>query len=180
MATTSDLAYRYATALLEAAEERGVLPRVRMEAAGLLGLIGASQEFADFLHDRTLAPDVKQRILSQIFEGKVDAITLNFLNLVIFKQRERFLADILTACQTLLDEREGIANAEVTSAVALTADQEDRLKGRLERFTGKHIRMKAKVDPKLIGGFVARIGDTVVDSTLATQLRRIRQGLTGH
>lgn len=180
MATTSDLAYRYATALLDAAGERGVLPRVRIEAAGLLDIIGASPEFAGFLHDRSLAPDVKQRILSQIFEGKVDTITLNFLNVVVFKKRERFLADILTACQTLLDEREGIANAEVTSAVTLTADQEERLRGRLEGFTGKHIRMKAKVDPNLIGGFVVRVGDAVVDTTLATQLRRIRQELTGH
>ncbi|MBM3264363.1 MAG: ATP synthase F1 subunit delta [candidate division Zixibacteria bacterium] len=179
MATASDISYRYAAALLDAADERGALSRIRVEASGLLDIVDASPEFIEFLYDRSLMPDIKQRILSQIFEGKVDTITFNFLRLVVSKQRERFLPDILRACQALLDEREGIVNAQVTSAVPLSTDQEERLKKCLAGFTGKRIRMKTGVDASLVGGFVVQVGDTVIDSTLTTQLRRIRQALTG-
>jgi F-type H+-transporting ATPase subunit delta len=179
MAKRSDIPFRYAVALLDAAEERGVLPRVRVEIGGLRALIGASGDLSDFLQDRAIPPEAKQRILSQIFEGKVQEITLNFLLLVVSRQRERFLPDILAACQAILDEREGIVDADAVSAVGLTPAQEDLLKARLGSYTGKRIRMRTRVDPALIGGFIVRVGDTVFDSSLAMQLQRIRHGLTG-
>lgn len=180
MATISEIAYRYATALLGAAEERNILPRVRSEIEGLQRLITESTELVDFLVDRGLTPDIKQRILSDIFQDKLDTLTMNFIHLAISKRRERFLPDILTACRILLDERDGIATADITSAVILDSDQETLLKTRLENCIGKHIRMNTQVNPDLIGGFVVRVGDLVFDASLVMQLRHIRHALVGH
>lgn len=180
MATISEVAYRYATALLDAAQERNILPRVRSEIQGLQRLLSESQELVDFFHDRSLTPDIKQRFLSQIFQDKLDTLTMNFIHLVVSKRRERFLADMLTACRTVLDERDGIATANVTSAVVLDPNQEMLLKSCLEGYTGKHIRMSTQVNPDLIGGFVVRVGDLVFDTSLVMQLRNIRHALVGH
>lgn len=179
MAKSTDVSYRYANAWLEAADESGLLDRVRPEIESLHALLVDSVDLAEFMHDRTIPGDVKQRIISEIFEGKVQDITLNFLLLLVSKQRERLLADILEACRVILDERDGIVNAEVTSAVALSSAQEELLKTRLESYTGKQIRMHKEVDPGMIGGFAVRVGDMVFDSSLAVQLRQIRHALTG-
>ncbi|HCQ00610.1 MAG TPA: ATP synthase F1 subunit delta, partial [Candidatus Latescibacteria bacterium] len=95
------------------------------------------------------------------------------------KQREHLLAEILEACRMILDERDGIVNAEVTSAVALSSAQKDLLKTKLESYTGKHIRMQTRVNPDIIGGFAVRVGDLVFDSSLAVQLQQMRHALIG-
>ena len=179
MAQNTDIPYRYATAWLDAAEVSRVLPQVREEIKGLNELLEASEEFGSFLLDRTLPPSVKQDILNRLFQGKVQEITINFLLLTTSKKREHLLPDILEACDALLDERDGIVNATVTSAVVLTAAQSDSLREKMESYTGKRIRMDASVDPELIGGFVASVGDTVFDSSLRVHMKRVRQALVG-
>ena len=179
MAQSTDIPYRYANAWLDAADVSGVLPQVRQEIDGLKELIDTSEEFASFLQDRTLPPSLKQDLLNRLFQGKVQEITLNFLLLTASKKRERLLAEIMEACDALLDERDGIVNAEVTSAVALTADQTASLQSKLESYTGKQIRMGVSVDSTLLGGFVANAGDMVFDSSLRVHMQRVKQALVG-
>ncbi len=177
MASKSDIAYRYAGAWLEAAAETDTLDAVRGEITAFEQLCRDSQPFVDFITDKVIPADVKQRMLGEIFEGKVQDITLNFLYLLASRRRARNLPEILDACRTILDEWDGIVNADVVSAVALTDGQEDDLKNRLEAQTGKSVRMRTTVNPDLIGGFVVRVGDLVFDSSLATQLQQVRQAL---
>ena len=179
MAKSADISYRYAHAWLGAADELNLLAQIRGEIGGLKSLLQDSEELADFLHDRSIPGEVKQRILSEIFKGKVQEITHNFLLLLVSKQRERLLKDILDACASILDERDGIVNAEVISAVMLSSAQENLLKTKLESYTGKHIRMKSRVDTDLIGGFSVRVGDLMFDSSLAVQLQNMRHALIG-
>ena len=179
MAQSTDIPYRYATAWLDAADVSGVLPRIREEKEVLDGLLEASEEFGTFLQDRTLPPPVKQDIMNRLFQGRVQGITLNFLLLTVSKKREHLLPEILEACDALLDDRDGIVNAVVTSAVALTAHQSESLRSKLESYTGKQIRMGASVDAGLLGGFVASVGDTVFDSSVRVQMQRVRRALIG-
>lgn len=177
MASTTDIAHRYAGAWLEAAAERELLEPVRGEIAAFEQLCRDSEPFVDFITDKVIPGDVKQRILGELFEGRVQDITLNFLYLLASRRRERFLPEVLEACRTILDEWDGIVNADVASAVALSDGQESDLKSGLEARTGKRVRMRTTVDRDLIGGFVVRVGDQVFDSSLATQLQRVRQAL---
>lgn len=179
MASTKDIAQRYAGAWLEAATEKGVLGAVRSEITVLEELSRNSEPFLEFLADKLIPGEVKQRILGEIFETKVEGITLNLLFLLVSRNRERFLPEILEACRVILDEWDGVVNAYVSSAVALSSAQEGNLKTGLEAYTGKNVRMKTAVQSDLIGGFVVRVGDQVFDSSLTTQLQRVRQSLVG-
>lgn len=177
MASTKDIAQRYAGAWLEAASETGALEAVRGEITALEDLCRDSEPFVDFVTDKAIPGEVKQRILGELFDGRIRDITLNFLYLLVSRRRERFLPEILAACREILDDWDGVVNADVASAVALSAGQEGDLKSELEAYTGKRVRMKTSVNPDLIGGFVVRVGDQVFDSSLATQLQRVRQSL---
>ncbi len=177
MASTKDIAQRYAGAWLEAAAERNTLDSARREITAFEQLCRDSEPFVDFITDKVIPGDVKQRILGEIFEGRVQDITLNFLYLLASRRRARYLPEILEACREILDDWDGVVNADVSSAVALSAGQEGDLKAGLEAYTGKSVRMKTSVNPDLIGGFVVRVGDQVFDSSLATQLQRVRQSL---
>ena len=177
MASTKDIAHRYAGAWLEAAAERELLEPVRGEITALERLCRDSEPFVEFITDKVIPGDVKQRILGELFEGKVQDITLNFLYLLASRRRARLLPEILECCREILDEWDGVVNADVACAVALSDAQESELKSGLEAQTGKRVRMRTNVDPDLIGGFVVRVGDQVFDSSLATQLQRVRQTL---
>lgn len=179
MASTKDIAQRYAGAWLDAAVEKESLDSIRGEIAAFEQLCRDSEPFVEFITDKVIPGDVKQRILGELFEGKVQDITLNFLYLLASRRRARYLPEILEACREILDEWDGVVNADVTSAVALSSEQEGDLKTGLEGYTGKSVRMKTAVNPDLIGGFVVRVGDQVFDSSLATQLQRVRQSLVG-
>lgn len=179
MAKSATIAQRYARAWLAAAEEQGVLARVRVEIEGLGGLIRRSPEFAAFLQDRTLAAPVKQQWFVRIFQGKVEQVTLNVLLLLTANRREPLLPAMLDTCHALLDERDGIVTARVTSAVDLTPDQQTALQHRLEAYTGKRVRMMCSINPALVGGFVAAVNDTVFDGSLAAQLKRVKRALVG-
>ena len=79
----------------------------------------------------------------------------------------------------MLDERTGIVEAEVRSAVALSPEQEERLRQQLAGYTGKIVKLRTGVDARIRGGMVARIGDTVFDGSLTTQLQRLHRRLAG-
>lgn len=176
---STKIAHRYATAWLDAAEAREVLAHVRKEINGLEALIDRSLEFAAFLQDRTLTVQVKQQLFTRIFQGKVEEITFNFLLLLAANQREFLLPTILDACYALLDERDGVVAAQVTSAVEMPAEQRTALQSRLEAYTGKRVRMTSAINGALIGGFVAVVNDTVFDGSLSTQLKRVKRALVG-
>jgi len=177
MASTKNITHRYAAAWLEAARETDRMDQIRPEIGVMERSCRDSIPFVDLLLDKAVPAEAKQRILGELFEGKLQDISLNFLLLLASRRRERFLPEILDACRAILDEWDGIVNAEVTSAVALSGEQESNLKSRLEAHTGKRVRMKTSVDPDLIGGFIACVGDQVFDSSLATQLQQLRQKL---
>lgn len=173
----SAVAVRYTEALIDAAEERNALDRVASDVEGLLLLLQSSNDLQSFVSDPMIQSEQKKKVFRNVFTGKVDALTLNFLLLLCDKHRERILSEILSAFQTTLDMRRGIVTAKVTSAVALTSEQQNRLLTRLSAWSGRQVRLETTVDEGLKAGFIARMGDQVFDGTLATQLRRLQRRL---
>ena len=170
---------RYATTLLDAAEETDVLDTVRKDVEGLLETFSNSQELNEFLSNPLIGSEVQDRTLVAIFDGKVQMLTRNFLSLIAQRRRANSLVSILSAFTEMVGEREGILSAEVVSAVKLDDEQLKRLSERLALYTGKQIRLHARVDSTLRGGLVARVGDTVFDGSLNTHLERLRRRLVG-
>ena len=170
---------RYAATLLDAAEETDVLDAVREDVQSLLETISSSLELKDFLSNPLIGPEVQDRTLVAIFDGKIQMLTRNFLSLTAQRRRANSLVPILSAFIEMVEEREGILSAEVVSAVELNDEQKKRVAERLALYTGKQIRLHARADSTLRGGLVARVGDTVFDGSLNTHLERLRRRLIG-
>ena len=177
MAKATELVRRYAVTLLEAAEETGVTEDVRRDLEGLAATLRASAELREFLGNRLVDGPAASKALEALLAGKVQPLTLNFVRLVAGRRRGHALADMVGAALAMLDERAGIDTAEVRSAAPLTPGQVEALGRRLSGYTGRKVSVRAEVDESLRGGLVARVGDTVFDASVDTQLRRLRERL---
>ena len=170
----SRIAHRYAEALMTAAAEGKILDTVMKDVLAVRSLIAASQEFRLLLHSPVIKREKKAVILKELFSEKITPLMLNFLLLLAEKGRENALSEIVEEYFKLNDERLGIVNVHLTSAAGLTQNQSDVLVEYFENSTSKKIQIHADVDKKLIGGFMARVGDTVFDGSVRRQLEVLR------
>ncbi|MEC8840778.1 MAG: ATP synthase F1 subunit delta [Candidatus Poribacteria bacterium] len=171
------VAKRYADAIYSAAVEAGVLDNVIEDVISLQGLIRDSDEFNAFLQNLLIVPESKQSILQELLGNQLDPLVLNALFLLVLKKRERSTEDILLAFTQLVDEQAGRLVADVTSAIELTSKQQDALVEKLSGYSGKQVRLSMRVDSSIKGGFIAKLGDTVFDGSVATQLQRLKRQL---
>ena len=102
-----------------------------------------------------------------------------FLKLLAHKKRANLLDEVVGEFNILLDEKNGIVNADVKSAVKMNDDQARELVNGLSVRTGKKIRAKMSLDETLIGGFTVKIGDTILDGSVSHQLQLLRKALAG-
>ncbi len=168
------IAKRYAHALFDAATEQGVLEPIVDDAHQMIELTKASPEFNQFIRTPLLPPQFKGETFQQLLSEILQPLSLNFLLLLALKQRERSLATILQAFLELVDEKAGRQIAQVTSAVPLTDEQQADLIKQLSAYSGKQVRLDSTVDVAIQGGFIVRLGDTVFDGSVATQLQRMK------
>ena len=154
-----------------------MLDAVGVDARMLLGLIPASADLEDFLADSLIHPKQKQRAFRTLLSGKVSPLTMDFLLFLCEKRRERTPQEALQGFLDLRDERRGFLKAQVRSAVPLRPEQQERLVARLQAHFGKKVSLEWEADEGVKAGFVARVGDTVFDATLDTQLSRLRRRL---
>jgi F-type H+-transporting ATPase subunit delta len=121
----------------------------------------------------------KKSVIGRIAEIlKLSRITRNFLFVLVDRRRIPSLSGIIHNLEEVLDQRLGLARAEVASAAELTEDQQRVLQAQLERVTGKRLRMGFTTDPALIGGALARIGSTVYDGSVRGQLAALERRLS--
>lgn len=167
----------YARTLLLAAEQAGAREEVDDSLAAMVRALGSEPRLVRFLEGPQIQPADKKALLERVFGERVHPLALRFVFLVVDKHRETLLEEIVTAWDALLDERAGRQSASVTAATPLDDDVLERLRGALERRTGRTIRLEHTVDPALLGGLVVRSGDTVIDGSLRTRLRALGRRL---
>ena len=170
---------RYAVTLLEAADETGATAAVQRDVERLLATVGQSDELTEFLANPLVDSQAQAEALRQLFSGKVEGLTLNFLRLMAVRSRAPIIGAALGSFLDQVAEREGIIGAEVRSAVALSTEQCQLLQARLEHHSGRKVRLAVQVDSSLRGGAVVRLGDTVFDGSVNTYLARLQARLAG-
>lgn len=170
---------RYAATLLEAADETGATAAVQRDVERLLATIGQSDELTEFLANPLVDSQAQAEALRQLFSGKVEGLTLNFLRLMAVRSRAPIIGAALGSFLDQVAEREGIIGAEVRSAVALSTEQCQLLQARLEHHSGRKVRLAVQVDSSLRGGAVVRLGDIVFDGSVNTYLARLQARLAG-
>ena len=171
-ALTGSAARRYAEALLDLAG--GDSDRFRASLENLAGALGPPT--LRFLREPRVPLADRRTTLQEASRNEPTAIR-SLLLLLLERDRIQLLPRIATAFAELVEQREGIVRARVTTAVALDDARRADVVRRLERSSGKKVRATFAVDPSLIGGTRVQLGDRLVDTSLATQLQELKRSL---
>lgn len=171
------VAIRYATSFLESAIEKNNLDRAAEDMLVVFNAIESSSLLRRFLENPVIKLEQKKSVLREIFEKYVSPDTLKFIEFVVDKNRENALKDIAEKFLELKDEYSGVARVEIKSAFELSSEQKKMIEQRFESLLNKKIIASYLIDEKVIGGFVAKVKDTVYDASIAHQLELLRQQL---
>lgn len=170
---------QYANALADIALEQGAAEPVLKQLSEFGAAFAESAELRTFLAAPGLSREAKHGVIEKLAARMgASKIIRNFLFVMIDNQRTPLLPGILEAFQQVLQRRQGVAEAEVSSAVNLSEAQKTQLRQTLERLTGKKIQARYALEPELLGGAVVRIGDTIYDGSLRSRLNEMRARLT--
>lgn len=163
----------YANAMLDLAFEAGVHAEVLAELKGFGEVLAGEPAFADFLNVPNISPSVKKDVVTRVFGGQVSDHTLHFLQIVMDKQRQDSLPKIVAAYQAGYHDRMGELVVKVECAVALAGDHRERLKKVLKKKYSKEIILEERVNERLLGGLVLKVGDSRIDGSLRSRLNVI-------
>lgn len=169
-------AKRYAQATFEIAGESGT---EQQWLGDLTTLANAASDpsIGDYFTSPNVAVQAKLDALGQILPGTEQQLARNLASMLVQRRRFDILPEVLEVYRDLMLKAQGVAIAEVTTAVELTADEKQAVQAQLSKAVGLQIEMRTKVDPSMIGGLVARIGDLLIDGSVESQLRNLRASL---
>lgn len=164
----------YAKALLEFGKESGNLDKLVDELEAVVSAVDGAEGFKDALDSPRINLDQKVALLDKAFGGKIDKGLANFLKVVGRKGRFDCLGSIASSARKMQNEMSGRVQAILTSATEVESDVKDKIAKKLSAVLGKEVKLDSVVDPKIIGGVVVRIGDTVYDASVINKLDQVR------
>lgn len=164
-------------AVLAVAERDGTLEEVEDELFRFGRIVAAQPRLAELLSDRTSPASQRVELLESVLDGKVSAMTMRLLRHAVRSPRERHLDQLAEQLVALAAIRRDRSVAHVTSPLPLSDEQERRLADTLGRIYRRPVSLQIELDPELLGGLVVRVGDEVINGSVAERLARARQGL---
>lgn len=174
------VARRYAAALADVLAGRGEARQVQEELSAWELMIRNNTQLQEVFRNPTIPYDQKQKVLSTLItRTRVLPLTANFLQVLLQNQRLTELGEVNKRFAQVLDERSGIVSAEVTTARPVAENSQQALREKLTALTGKQVRLSFATDEELIGGIVTRIGSTVYDGSVRTQLQQVKEKMAG-
>jgi F-type H+-transporting ATPase subunit delta len=178
--TTGLIAERYASALYELADEARALDQVATDLRSLKAMMAGSPDLIRLIRSPVLGRSDQAKAVGALAQkAGFHELTGRFLGTLAQNRRLFTLASAIEAFLAELARRRGETTADVTSAVSLTPAQTAALEEALKSVVGSKVSVDLKVDPSLIGGLVVRVGSRMIDTSLATKLRRLRLAMKG-
>jgi F-type H+-transporting ATPase subunit delta len=179
VAERDDVVRGYAEALFAVARAEGEAGAVEDQLHAFAKLLESDAKVRDALADPALPVENKKGLVRDVLGERANPVVLGLLGLVLELGRGRDAGRIAEALVAVGAERRQHQVAEVRSAVPLDEARRAKLAAALSKATGRTVEVKVVVDPSVIGGVVARLGDEVYDGTVRTRLREVRQRLAG-
>jgi len=167
---------RYAQALFELALKRGEPENCRNSLNKAADTV-ADGRLMDILENPRLPFEVKKAILSELL-GAMEPLAANLTSLLMTRGRLRTLGDIAKHYDRLLDRHHGILRAEVLTAVPLHDEERERFSTLFSELVEHTVIIDSRVDPSIVGGFRARIGDVLIDGSIRNALESLRKRLS--
>lgn len=174
------IARRYAAALADVVIAKDEAREVQEELSAWHEMMRANEELAEVFRNPTIAYEQKRRVLAALIaRARPRPTTTNFLKLLVQNHRLTNLAEINKRLAQELDRRSQIVSAQVTTARPLPREEQERLHARLVEITKSRVRLDFETDESLIGGVVTRIGSTIYDGSVRSQLQEIKERMIG-
>ena len=174
------MARRYAAALADVVTQRGEAREVQEELSAWELMMQGSPDLLEVFRNPTIPYEQKRSVLDRLVaRAGVRPTTANFLQVLLRNHRLTELHEINGRFAQELDDRSGVVVAQVTTARPVPDAVREGLGTRLSGLTGRRVRLRFAVDEDLIGGVVARVGSTIYDGSVRTQLQQIRQKMAG-
>ena len=170
------VAKRYAQAVFDIASEAGTRDRWQ---ADLTTLANAASDVVagEFFTSPNVSEQGKRAAIDRLLPGDTQQYVRNLAYMLIERHRFDILPELLSVYGDMVLDAQGIAIADVTTAVDLTAAEREQVREQLHQIVGKQIELRTTTDPSLIGGLVARIGDRLIDASVTSQLQQMRAAL---
>ena len=173
------LAEKYSMAIFELAEEQNLLDVVKDELDTVSALLVEDAELKGFISNPRVPMVAKHDVLKQVFADKVQPFVFNFLLLIAERKREAVLPEIIRDYKRFLNEKRGIVEVQVTTARALSTDEQETLARQLGKKLNSQVVLEKTIDPSIMGGVIVRVGDKLIDGSVGRQLKRLEMALMG-
>lgn len=178
MAKRDDVVRGYAEALFTIAEAEGELEPVEEQVYAFAKMADKQAKVREALIDPELPNENKRNLIGEVLGERANPVAVNLLGMLVEQGRARDIGRIAESLAEVAAERRQQVVAEVRSAVPLTDAQRHRLAEALSAATGRTVEVKVVVDPDLVGGVVARVGDLIFDGSIRSRLDEAKQHLT--
>lgn len=172
------IARRYASALFQAASQRGVVDEVESDLETAQARIAADAALATFIRHPEISGQRKQDVIHAAF-ARLQPTCVSFLGLLVRRRRHDYLGEVIEEYRRLADEGRGVVRAQASSAVPMTEQQKERLRGVLQRRSGKRVVLEYKVEPELLAGVVVTTETEAIDASARGRLEKLRELLVG-
>ncbi|MGL4656534.1 MAG: F0F1 ATP synthase subunit delta [Sarcina sp.] len=165
---------RYALALYEIAKEQDKVIEFIDDLREAQRVISSNQEFKEILENPNISKREKKEIIKEIFGGKTFEAIVSFLCVLVDKGRILYLEEKIRQMELIYLERHNILEATVTSVIPLTDQEFSKLHEKLEKKYGKKVMLSKEIDESIIGGLFVRVGNEVIDGTIAGKYQEIK------
>jgi len=174
---TSPLAVAYAKSVLELATERNVAEDIGRELTEVGRVVGENSDLQTFLSSPAIGEVERGNVVDKAFRGRVSELVLNTLLVMNRKGRLGILQQVAIAYSDLLQDQQGIVEADVIVAEKLSQDQLEQVRQKIGAALKREVVLHQYVDATVIGGLVLRVGDRLLDASVKAQLRAVRRQL---
>lgn len=171
------VADKYAATFLSLISERHADNNVAADMQFITEALKQVAQFRRIMDNPTVNPELKGKLIIAIFDGKISEHTIAAVNFLVSKRRIELIGAVAESYLRLRDIKLGRIEVKVSSVVSLSDDQTAEIKKFLEQKFSKTVTMTNAIDENLLGGFIAEIGDTVIDASLKNKLRNVKSKL---
>jgi len=178
VAKKDDVVRGYAEAMFSIAEAEGELEPVEEQVYAFAKMVEKRAKVREALIDPELPNENKRNLIGEVLGERANPVAVNLLGMLVEQGRARDIGRIAESLVEVAAERRQQVVGEVRSAVPLTDAQRRRLAEALSSATGRTVEVKVIVDPDLVGGVVARVGDVIFDGSIRSRLDEAKQQLT--
>ena len=173
----SKVALKYAATFFAESGPGKNASAIYSDVEGVLNIFKENENLTRVIESPIFRESDKLAILLKIFKGQVDDSITHFIEFLGKRERLSFLREIFQAYIDVADRESGVKNIELSSAFELGEKEIDKLKAELEEFFKSKLKVKFMTDPALVGGFVAKSDELVVDASVKNQLEKLRKSL---